>query len=171
MPLRCRVGPSGREEQSLVSQTAATTAVIERASPGRPHLGKVLVAVHAHLDDLPFFAGGLCAKLMAEGYTGYVIRVTNDEHSGGHSTAQNILANETEHGKMAQAMGFQDVFELYYRNDRMEEVSKAELRGRLLFIYRMVKADTLITFHPEILTGQHPDHLITGRAAAGAASL
>ena len=145
--------------------------VIEKAASGLPHKGKVFVAVHAHVDDVPHFAGGLCAKLMAEGYTGYIVRATNDEHSGGGTNARNILSNETEHAKMAQALGFREAFELYYRNSRMEEISKAELRGRLLLIYRMVKADTLITFHPESFAGQHPDHFITGRVAAGAASL
>jgi LmbE family N-acetylglucosaminyl deacetylase len=154
-----------------VSQSSATHANIERATAGQPHKGKVFVAVHAHLDDLPYFAGGLCAKLIAEGYTGYVVRTTNDEHSGGSTNAKNILSNEEEHAKVAEVLGFKDVFELYYRNNRMEEISKAEFRGRLLLIYRMVKADTIISFHPESLVGQHQDHLITGRAAADAASL
>jgi LmbE family N-acetylglucosaminyl deacetylase len=145
--------------------------VVEKANPGQPHKGKVFVAVHAHLDDVPYFAAGLCAKLMAEGYTGYIVRVTNDEHSGGAATARNILDNETEHARMAEALGFKDVFELYYRNDRMEEISRAEFRGRLLFLYRMVKADTILSFHPETLAAQHADHLITGRAASDAASL
>jgi LmbE family N-acetylglucosaminyl deacetylase len=161
-----------------LSQTLGQNAhpVIEKTTAGQPHKGKVFVAVHAHLDDLPYFAGGLCAKLIAEGYTGYIVRSTNDEHSGGSANANNILRNEQEHAKMAEVLGFKDVFELYYRNNRMEEISKAELRGRLLLIYRMVKADTVISFHPEGLagqgfSGQHMDHLVTGRAAAEAASL
>jgi LmbE family N-acetylglucosaminyl deacetylase len=152
-------------------QNGAAHTVIEKASGGQSHKGKVFVAIHAHLDDLPYFAGGLCAKLIAEGYTGYIVRATNDEHSGGSTNAHNILSNEEEHAKMAEVLGFKDVFELYYRNDRMEEISKAELRGRLLLIYRMVKADTVISFHPESLAGLHADHLVTGRAAAEAASL
>ncbi|HEY3838481.1 MAG TPA: PIG-L family deacetylase [Bryobacteraceae bacterium] len=157
-------------------QNGAARAVIEKGVSGQPHKGRVFVAVHAHLDDLPYFAGGLCSKLIAEGYTGYIVRATNDEHSGGSTNAHNILSNEEEHARMAQVLGFKDVFELYYRNDRMEEISKAEIRGRLLLIYRMVKADTVISFHPEGLAGQgysgpHMDHLVTGRAAAEAASL
>jgi len=146
------------------------TAVIEKAVSGQPHKGKVFVAVHAHLDDVAYFAGGLCAKLIGEGYTGYLVRTTNDEHSGGSTNAHNILSNEEEHGKMAAALGFKDVFELYYRNDRMEEISKVDLRARLMLIYRMVKADTVLCFHPDA-PGQHADHLITGRMAAEAASL
>jgi len=143
---------------------------VERSVPGQPHKGKVLVAVHAHLDDVPNFGAGLCAKLFSEGYTGYLVRTTNDEHSGGETNARNILSSEQDHEKVAAALGFQDVFELYYRNDRMEEISKVDLRGRLMMIYRMVKADTVISFHPDA-PGQPADHHITGRAAADAASL
>jgi LmbE family N-acetylglucosaminyl deacetylase len=153
-----------------VSQTAAPHSTVEKTVSGQPHKDKVFVAVHAHLDDVPYFAAGLCAKLMAEGYTGYIVRTTNDEHSGGGTNAHNILSSEQEHEKMAAALGFKDVFEFYCRNDRMEEISKTDLRGRLMLIYRMVKADTVISFHPEA-PGQPADHLITGRAAAEAASL
>jgi hypothetical protein len=36
--------------------------VIERSMPGRPHQGKVLVAIQPHSDDVPLFAGGTVAK-------------------------------------------------------------------------------------------------------------
>jgi LmbE family N-acetylglucosaminyl deacetylase len=153
-----------------VSQTGAAHAVIEKAVSGQPHRGKVFVAVHAHLDDVPRFAAGLCAKLIDEGYTGYIVRTTNDEHAGGGANAHNILSSEQEHAKMAAALGFKDVFELYYRNDRMEEISKTELRGRLMLIYRMLKADTVISFHPDAKP-EDADHLITGRMAAESASM
>lgn len=153
-----------------MSQTAPTHAVVEKPVSGQPHKGKVFVAVHAHLDDVPYFAAGLCAKLIEEGYTGYIVRTTNDEHSGGGTNAHNILSTEEEHAKMGAALGFKDVFELYYRTGRMEEISKADLRGRLMLIYRMLKADTVISFHPDA-PGQHADRLITGRVAAEAASM
>ena len=59
------------------------------------------------------------------------------------------------------------MFERYYRSDRMEEISKAELRGRLLLIYRMVKADTMISYHPESLVAQTADQLVTGEGGGG----
>ncbi len=52
---------------------------IERPASGKPHRGKVLAVIAPHSDDVPFFCGGSAAKLMDEGYTGYLIRVTNDE--------------------------------------------------------------------------------------------
>ena len=39
--------------------------VVEKDQPGHPHKGKVFAAVHAHLDDIPYYAAGLCAKLIA----------------------------------------------------------------------------------------------------------
>jgi LmbE family N-acetylglucosaminyl deacetylase len=137
---------------------------IERNQSGQPHAGKVIAAIHAHLADVPYFAGGLCAKLMAEGYTGYLIRTTNDESSGGKSAAQNILSNETEHYAMAKTLGFKDVFDLYYCSHRMNEISPVELRGRLVFLLRLVKADTVLSFRPSSEGEPDSDRWITGRA-------
>jgi LmbE family N-acetylglucosaminyl deacetylase len=53
--------------------------VIERPLTGQPHSGKVLAAVQPHADDIPHFAGGTVAKLVSEGYSGYLIRTSNDE--------------------------------------------------------------------------------------------
>jgi len=137
---------------------------VQRAQQGQPHAGKVFAAVHAHLSEVPYLAGGLCTKLMAEGYTGYLIRTTNDETHGGNSSAQNILSNETEHANMAKALGFRDVFELYYCSHRMNEASPVELRGRLVLLLRMLKADTVLSFSPSAEGEPDSDRWITGRA-------
>ena len=57
-------GPEGDPEE----------VVIERPIPGKPHKGKVLLAIQAHSDDVPLDYGGTVAKLMDEGYTGYLLR-------------------------------------------------------------------------------------------------
>ena len=56
--------------------------VIERPQANRPHQGKVLAAIQAHADDIPLFCAGTVAKLLQEGYTGYLIQTTNDEKCG-----------------------------------------------------------------------------------------
>src|SRR5689334_25397992 len=109
---------------------------IERNQPGQPHAGRVFVAVHPHASDVPRFAGGLCAKLIAEGYTGYLVRTTNDEKSGGRTIAQNVLSNEQEQIKMASALGFKDVFNLYYRSHFLDTISAVEIQSRLVQIGR-----------------------------------
>jgi len=143
--------------------------VVERDQPGQPHRGKVFAAVHAHLDDVPFYAAGLCAKLIREGYTGYLIRTTNDEKCGGQSTAQNILSNEQEHAKVAAAIGCKDTYDLYYQNHEMDAVSSLDLRGRLIFLFRYLKVDTVISFNPWGHGEENPDHWATGRAVEEAA--
>ena len=55
--------------------TFADNLVIERNQPGKPHQGKVLAAIQAHSDDITLFAAGTVAKLIDEGYTGYLVRV------------------------------------------------------------------------------------------------
>jgi len=142
--------------------------VVEKDVPGLPHKGKVFAAIHAHLDDLPYYAGGLAAKLMHEGYTGYLIRTTNDEKCGGASTAENILSNERDHGRMAAAMGFKDTFDLYYQNHEMDGISALDLRGRLIFLFRMLKVDTVLSFNPWGDWEENPDHWVTGRAVEAA---
>ncbi len=142
--------------------------VVERDLPGQPHKGKIFAAIHAHLDDLPYYAGGLTAKLMREGYTGYLIRTTNDEKCGGASTAENILSNERDHVKMASALGFKDTFDLYYQNHEMDGISALDLRGRLILLFRMLKVDTILSFNPWGDWEENPDHWVTGRAVEAA---
>ena len=75
--------------------------VIERNQPGKPHKGKVLAAIQAHSDDIPLYAGGLAAKLIDEGYTGYLIRISNDEAAGrtlGHGV---VLAGQSPRRRAA----------------------------------------------------------------------
>ncbi len=154
-----------------VAGTGNAEIVLETDHPGQPHQGKVFVAIHAHLHELPYYAGGLCAKLIREGYTGYLVRTTNDEKYGGHTIAQNILSNEQEHLKMAAAMGFKDVADLYYRAHRMNEISPTEIRGRLTLLLRMFKADTVISFHPWGYGEEDTDRQVTGRAVDDACVL
>lgn len=143
--------------------------IVVRNQPGRPHSGKVFAAVHAHLSDVPHYAAGLCAKLISEGYTGYLVRSTNDEKSGGRSIARNILSNEQEHLKMAALLGFKDVFDLYYRNHFMDGIAAIEIQSRLVLLFRMLKVDTVISFHPSAQGDDDMDHRVTGHAVQEAA--
>src|SRR5512138_636899 len=83
---------------------------IERPAAGRPHAGKVLAAIQPHADDIPIFAGGTVAKLLAEGATGYLINVTNDDMAGSGTIAETALANERDVDALVKAAGFQRVF-------------------------------------------------------------
>lgn len=157
-----------QREAALAAGAAQEQVVVERDQPGKPHKGKVFAAIQAHLDDIPRRAAGLCAKLIGEGYTGYLIRTSNDEKCGYGSSGLNILTNEQDNLRMAKAVGFSDVFDFHYRQHRMDGVSPIEMRGRLIFLFRYLKVDTVVTFHPSGHLEENPDHWVTGKAVEGA---
>lgn len=142
---------------------------IERFLPGKPHSGKVMAVIFPHSDDFSIFAGGLIAKLIKEGYTGYFIRATNDEvDSYDFSVGETILGNERDTQKVAEILGIKQVFNLNYRNHYMNEVSPVEIRSRLMLLFRMLKVDTVITFDPSGHSERNPDHYVTARAVEAA---
>src|SRR5712692_5433393 len=116
-----------------VSQLSAQTSdiVFERPVPGTPHKGKVLAAIQPHSDDVPIFCSGTVAKLLQEGYTGYMIRATNDDMGddvGQPGTiGENVLRNERENAEVARILGLERSFDLNYNNHRMSDVSWNEL--------------------------------------------
>ena len=103
---------------------------VERNAPGKPHRGKVLAAVQAHSDDIPLYAGGLVAKLIDEGYTGYLIRISNDEYAG-KTLGYGVVQNEIDNQEVAKALGCKKAFSFYYRNHRMDDCAEIEIRARL----------------------------------------
>ncbi len=156
-PARTQLGTSGGDE-----------IVIERFRPGRPHQGKVLAAVQPHADDIPLFAAGTVAKLLKEGYTGYLIRVTNDDMAGPGTVGQTVLANERDNQELARVMGFKGVFDLNYNNHRMDDVSPVELRCRFIFLIRLLQIDTIISYDPWGHYEENPDHYVTAMALESA---
>jgi LmbE family N-acetylglucosaminyl deacetylase len=142
---------------------------IERFVPGRPHAGKVLALVEPHLDDGPIFAGGTIAKLLKEGYTGYLIRTSNDEKDSLHlSLGETILANERDSRAFIKTIGMQQVFDLGYRNHTMDDVPRNELRLRLILLFRLLKVDTVFSYDPWGHYEENPDHYITAQAVEAA---
>lgn len=142
--------------------------VIERARPDKPHAGKVLAAIQPHSDDLPIFAAGTIAKLLGEGYTGYLIRTTNDDMAGPGSIGTTVLANEQDNQEVSRVMGFRKLFNLNYRNHQMEEISRQELKCRLIFLIRLLKVDTVICYDPWGHYEENPDHYVTASCTEAA---
>jgi LmbE family N-acetylglucosaminyl deacetylase len=135
--------------------------VIERSQPGKPHAGKVLAAIQPHSDDIPIFAAGTVLKLIDEGYTGYLIRVTNDDMAGPGGIADTVTANERDNFAVAKLMGMKQVFDLNYNNHMMDNISRAELRARFIFLFRLLKVDTVVTYDPWGHYEENPDHYVT----------
>lgn len=152
-----------------VTEAASGEVVIERARSGKPHAGKVLAAIQPHADDIPFYAAGTVAKLLNEGYTGYLIRVTNNDDMAGPGTiAETVLANERDNDELAKTLGLKGVFNLNYNNHRMDDVSPTELRARFIFRIRLLQLDTIFCYDPWGHYEENPDHYVTASAIESA---
>jgi LmbE family N-acetylglucosaminyl deacetylase len=165
-------GQIQREAQSggTGSVSYAVDLVVERALPGKPHQGKVLAAFQPHCDDIPIFAGGTILKLLAEGYTGALITMSNDSMAGaGASIGEIVASNERDTREVAKRLGLKDAFFLNYPNHNMDGWPILEMRARLVFLFRMLKVDTVLVYDPSALYERNPDHYVTARAVESAA--
>ncbi len=154
----------------LPAQTSGIT--FERPVPGAPHKGKVLAAIQPHSDDVPIYCSGTVAKLLQEGYTGYMIRATNDDMGddvGEPGTiGENVLRNERETDELTKVMGLQRKFDLNYNNHRMAGISQTELQLRLIFLIRLLKVDTVFCYDPWGHDEENPDHYVLGHCVEAA---
>src|SRR6478672_5880338 len=135
-------------------QPSGSNIFLERPATGQPHKGKVLLAIQAHSDDIPLSAAGTVAKLVEEGYTGYLVRGTNDDmgDAPGLGTAgtigEAVLGNERDAAKLVSILGLKRGFDLNYPNHQMGSASFNEVMSRLILIIRLVKADTVVCWDP-----------------------
>jgi LmbE family N-acetylglucosaminyl deacetylase len=162
------------QAQETRPQEKPREVFLERPADGTPHKGKVLLAVQAHSDDIPLMAAGTVAKLVREGYTGYLLRATNDDmgDAPGLGTAgtvgDHVLGNERDNAEVARVLGLKKVFDLNYSNHRMADISLNELTCRLIFLIRLLKVDTVVCWDPWAHDEENPDHVQIARGVEAA---
>jgi len=140
--------------------------VIERDAPGQPHKGKVLALIYAHADD--HAGAGTAAKLINEGYTGYLIRVTNEDKSAGGTVGEAVERIAEDMDNVAKAIGCKKVYNLGFEKHDLEDVSIQELRAQFIYLFRLLQVDTVITYDPWSHYEENPDHYWTSRAVEAA---
>jgi LmbE family N-acetylglucosaminyl deacetylase len=166
--------PAPRESEAggTGSTSYQTQVTIERRQSGQPHKGKVLAAIQPHCDDIPIFAGGAVLKLIDEGYTGYLITMSDDSMAGsGSSYGDIVLKNERDTVEVAKRLGLKDSIFLNYPNHNMDAWPIIEIRARLVFLFRALKVDTVFVYDPSALYERNPDHYVTARAVEWAAAI
>lgn len=142
---------------------------IERKTAGKPHTGKVFAAIQPHCDDIPIFAGGLVLKLIDEGYTGYLITLSNDSMAGtGPTIGDIVLKNEQDTYEVGRRLKCKESIFLNYPNHNMDAWPIVEIRSRLIFLFRVLKVDTVIVYDPSSLYERNPDHYTTAKAVESA---
>src|ERR1017187_1839779 len=164
-----------RFAQSQPPRPQASSGVfVERPLAGQPHQGKVLLAIQAHSDDIPLSSSGTVAKLIDEGYTGYLVRATNDDMGDAvglgtpGTIGEHVLGNERDNAEVARVLGCRGHFDLNYNNHRMGDVSLNEVIGRLIFLIRLLKADTVVGWDPWAHDEENPDHYTLAKAVEAA---
>ena len=145
------------------------SVTVERRQSGQPHRGKVLAAIQPHCDDIPIFAGGTVLKLIDEGYTGYLITMSDDSMAGTGSGYGDVSArNERDSTEVARRLGLKEAIFLNYPNHNMDAWPLAEIRARLIFLFRALKVDTVLVYDPSSLYERNPDHTIGAKAVESA---
>lgn len=154
------------------AQQTSTTPFLERPLSGTPHKGKVLASIQPHSDDIAILCAGTVAKLIKEGYTGYMIRVTNDDMGDDvgepGTVGENVLRNEREVDEQTRVLGLERHFSLNYNNHRMSDISRNELICRLIFLFRLLKVDTVFCYDPWGHDEENPDHYVLGHCVEAA---
>src|SRR3984885_10933555 len=167
---RMLAGVSLFSSSQLRAQWATAPPFIERA--GSPHAGKVLAAIQPHSDDIALLCAGTVAKLIKEGYTGYMIRATNDDMGDDvgepGTVGENVLRNEREVSEQSRVLGLKQDFALNYSNHRMSDISRNELICPLIFLFRFLRADTVFCYDPWAHDEENPDHYVLGHCVEAA---
>jgi LmbE family N-acetylglucosaminyl deacetylase len=135
--------------------------VIERPVPGKPHKGKVLLAIQPHSDDITLYAAGTVAKLMDEGYKGYLLRTTDD-------SSGDFEGNRKDNAAIAKFFGMEKAYDFLYKHHQMDAIQIQDLKGRLIFLFRLLKVDTIICYDPWEHYEENPDHIATAHAVEAA---
>lgn len=133
-------------------------------------MGKVILAVSAHPDDIEFHCGGTMSKLKDKGYDIYYAIATNGENGfkiEHKSRAVRVKVRHKEQLKAAKLLGVREVFFLNYRDCYLP--NNDELRLKLVSIIKKVKPNVIFSFDPanksfESINLNHRDH----RVIAGA---
>src|SRR6266545_2246904 len=139
--------------------------MVERKRTGKPHKGKMLAAIQPHCDDIPIFAAGTVLKLIDEGYEGILITVSDDSMAGsGSGYGEVVLKNEKDTREVARRLGLKEAVFLNYPNHNLDAWPIVEIRARLVFLFRLLKVDTVLVYDPSALYERNPDHYVCARA-------
>jgi LmbE family N-acetylglucosaminyl deacetylase len=132
---------------------------------------KVILAAYAHPDDGEFLAGGTLAKWAEEGHQVYVICATNGNLGTKNLTMTKEKLADVRKEELNQAMeiigGKSPIF-LGFDDGFLRE-SMVELKEKLVYWFRKLQPDWIITFDPWKAYEIHPDHIEVGRIASEAA--
>ncbi|MFT3774165.1 MAG: PIG-L deacetylase family protein [Minicystis sp.] len=132
----------------------------------------VIAAVYAHPDDGEFFAAGTLAKWAAAGHEVHAICCTSGDLGTKDRRVSPADLAKTRAAELAQAMaalGGHPPILLGYPDGGLREHAQAA-KERLVYWFRKLRVDRVVTFDPWKRYEIHPDHIAVGRVASEAAA-
>ena len=131
--------------------------------------GPVVLVVTADASDYLLAAGGTIAKLIGNGATVYVIRVTNDEKDSWElKPEETALRTRLESEEAGRILGVKEVISMGYRAAEMADVPFTSLRDRLIVYIRHYRPSILFIPNPYAEYDRVLDRYYTGRSAEDA---
>ncbi len=130
-----------------------------------------ILAIFAHPDDLSIFCAGTLTRWAEEGHNIYALCCTSGEVGTLRRdlTKEQVAATREKELRTAnEIIGVKETIILDYPDAGF--IDGPELRERLVYFVRKLKADRVVTFDPWVAYEVHPDHLVVGRMAAEAAA-
>jgi LmbE family N-acetylglucosaminyl deacetylase len=131
-----------------------------------------IAAVYAHPDDGEFFAAGSLAKWAAQGHRVFAICATSGDLGTKHrgaSRAELAATRAAELGRAMQHVGGEPPILLGFPDAFLREHAQ-EAKERLVYWFRKLGVDRVVTFDPWKRYEIHPDHIEVGRMASEAAA-
>lgn len=133
---------------------------------------KRVLAVQPHYDDNDIAAGGTLAKLAARGAEIIYLTVTDDlvgVINQEQSEPEMVAALQGDQDRAGKLIGVRDQYWLGYPD--AGKYDYFDVRRDIIKHIRLLRPDFVVTCDPWLPYEFHNDHIMTGRAAADAASL
>ncbi|MFX1535473.1 MAG: PIG-L deacetylase family protein [Promethearchaeota archaeon] len=127
-----------------------------------------IVAIYAHPDDAEFLASGTMAKWAEQGHEIYAICATDGSMGTkllGQTRAVVAEQRKRELTKAMAVIGGHEPIGFWFPDGFLREHRK-ELKEKLTFWIRKLKADRIITLDPWKMYEIHPDHIEIGWVAS-----
>ncbi|MFX1599084.1 MAG: PIG-L deacetylase family protein [Promethearchaeota archaeon] len=130
-----------------------------------------IVAIIAHPDDLSIFCAGTLARWADEGHVVITLCCTKGEVGTlRRDLTKEYVAEKREKELRAanEILGVKETILLNYPDGGF--INCKDLRKKVVYYIRKLKADRVVTFDPWVNYEIHPDHVVVGRMAAEAAA-
>jgi len=132
-------------------------------------MSKVVLALVPHPDDAEFSAGGLLAKLAAEGARVHIVVATDGRRGSFEADSDTLIALRAEEMRRAAAvLGAEPPILLGYPDGELDTLPAGVLRERFIRAIRQFKPDVVVTQDPYAFFEPHPDHRVVAWAATEA---